>query len=106
MNEELNTRRDVTPNINQNSSKYAAKKIHSEFMELIETNEEKISPIEAISIISEIFNVDLNPSRSADKEQICHRALTYLIEKGDEEDVLVNRLWNFIEVILNCCTST
>ena len=60
----------------------------------------------AVSVLSEIFNIDLNPNRSTDKEQLCHKVLTYLVDKNEEDDVDVNRLWNFIEVIMNCSTST
>ena len=49
---------------NHNTNKLVCKKIRTEFMELIEGEESGlISPILAITVISEIFNIDLNPNK-------------------------------------------
>ena len=53
----------------------------------------------AVSVISEIFNVELNPNKGTDNEDLCHQVLTYLIDSSDEV-VKVDKFWNFILAIL------
>jgi hypothetical protein len=34
----------------------------------------------AISVLSEIFNVDLNPNKNSSNEQLCKKILFYLVD--------------------------
>jgi hypothetical protein len=45
------------------------KKIYNEFIEKV--TDENISPLLAINVISEIFNIDFNPNRGPEQEQLC-----------------------------------
>jgi hypothetical protein len=50
------------PNINKNTNELVIKKIFNEFIDLV--TEEEVTPMVAITILSQIFNIDLNPSKN------------------------------------------
>ena len=55
-------KKEFTPQINSNTNNLVIKKIYSEFTAKVQ--EEVVSPLLAITVLSEIFNVDLNPNKS------------------------------------------
>ena len=54
------------------------RKIYNEFTEKIK--EETISPLLAITVLSEIFNVDLNPNKSLEQEDLCEKILVFIAD--------------------------
>ncbi len=54
----------------------------------------------AITVLSEIFNVDLNPNKSTEQEQICEKVLMFIADTKTET-VNSEILWNFIQTIVN-----
>lgn len=57
-------KRDIIPRVNHNTDKIVLKVIRHEFEEFTKSCQ-GISPIMALSILSQIFNIDLNPKKDA-----------------------------------------
>lgn len=69
----------MSPKINRNTNTLVLKKINSEFKEL--ATDEEINPLIALSILEEIFNVDLNPNKNSSNSQLVQRIIALLAEK-------------------------
>jgi hypothetical protein len=91
-------KKEFTPQINSNTNNLVIKKIYSEFTEKVQ--EEVISPLLAITVLSEIFNVDLNPNKSPEQEELCQKVLFYIADMKTET-VHAEVLWNFIQTVVN-----
>lgn len=52
----------MSPKINKNTNILVLKKINSQFDELI--TDQEINPLIALSVLEEIFNIDLNPNKN------------------------------------------
>lgn len=66
----------MSPKINSNTNNLVRKKILSEFTELV--TDDEMNPLVALSILEEIFNVDLNPNKSLANSQLVQRVLSYI----------------------------
>lgn len=71
----------MSPKINRNTNTLVLKKINSEFKEL--ATDEEINPLIALSILEEIFNVDLNPNKNSSNSQLVQRIIALLAEKDN-----------------------
>jgi hypothetical protein len=91
-------KKEFTPQINSNTNNLVIKKIYSEFTEKVQ--EEVVSPLLAITVLSEIFNVDLNPNKSPEQEELCQKVLFYIADMKTET-VHAEVLWNFIQTLVN-----
>jgi hypothetical protein len=60
-----------------------------------------MNPLIALSILSEIFNVDLNPNKSSANSLLVKKLMKYIAEPNDSSVVTVARLWNFINIAIN-----
>lgn len=60
-------------------------------------SQEEVTPIIALTVLSQLFNVDLNPKKDQQTEGMCERVLSYVEIK---QRVPVQRLWHFIECIM------
>jgi hypothetical protein len=89
----------MSPKINSNTNNLVRKKILSEFTELV--TDDEINPLVAISILEEIFNVDLNPNKSLGNSQLVQRVLSYIAEPKDSNVVTTEKLWIFITIVIN-----
>lgn len=69
----------MSPKINKNTNALVLKKIHAEIDQLI--TEEDINPLIALSILEEIFNVDLNPNKNTNNNQLVQKIIALLAEK-------------------------
>jgi hypothetical protein len=69
----------MSPKINKNTNLLVLKKINSEFSELV--TDEDINPLIALSILEEIFNVDLNPNKNTNNNQLVQKIIGLLAEK-------------------------
>jgi hypothetical protein len=54
----------------------------------------------AITVLSEIFNVDLNPNKSSEQEEMCEKVLVFIADTKTET-VNSEVFWNFIQTIVN-----
>lgn len=91
-------KKEFTPQINSNTNNLVIKKIYSEFTEKVQ--KEVVSPLLAITVLSEIFNVDLNPNKSPEQEELCQKVLFYIADMKTET-VHAEVLWNFIQTLVN-----
>jgi hypothetical protein len=98
MNFEELLKKEFTPQINSNTNNLVIKKIYSEFTAKVQ--EEVVSPLLAITVLSEIFNVDLNPNKSPEQEELCQKVLFYIADMKTET-VHAEVLWNFIQTLVN-----
>ncbi len=89
----------MSPKINSNTNNLVRKKILSEFTELV--TDDEMNPLVAISILEEIFNVDLNPNKNIGNSQLVQRVLSYVAEPNDGNIVTTERLWIFITIVIN-----
>lgn len=65
-------------------------------------NCQNTSPILALAILSQIFNVDLNPKKDSQAEVLCEKILKYITPSGfpkDSSDIPLIRVWHFIEAV-------
>lgn len=86
----------MAPRINNNTEKLVVRGIKQEFDSFVGTQQE-VTPIVALTILSQLFNVDLNPKKDQPTEAICERVLSFVEVK---QRVSTLRLWQFIEAVL------
>jgi hypothetical protein len=86
----------TAPRINVNTDRLVTRGIRQEFDSFVGQNE-SVTPVVALTIISQLFNVDLNPKKDQQTEVICEKVLGYVNSK---QQVRIDRLWHFIEGIL------
>lgn len=91
-------KKEFTPQINSNTNDLVIRKIYNEFVAKIK--QETISPLLAITVLSQIFNVDLNPNKSPQQEELCEKVLFFIADTRTET-VNAEVLWNFIQTIVN-----
>jgi hypothetical protein len=60
-----------------------------------------MNPLVAMSILEEIFNVDLNPNKSSSNNLSVKKLMKYIAEPDNSNIVTVVRLWNFINIAIN-----
>jgi len=63
------------------------------------SNQQEVTPIVALTILSQLFNVDLNPKKDQQTEFVCEKVLGYVDNK---QKVPAQRLWQFIQSVLGC----
>lgn len=57
----------------------------------------------AISIISELFHICLNPNKDEETEELCHEVLVYLLEgdqKNSQSNVRKEKMSSFIKAVI------
>lgn len=69
----------MSPKINKNTNALVLKKINTELNDLI--TDEDINPIIALSVLEEIFNVDLNPNKNSQNHQLVQKIVGLLVDK-------------------------
>lgn len=88
----------MSPKINKNTNALVLKKINAEIDELI--TDEDINPLIALSILEEIFNVDLNPNKNTNNTQLVQKIIALLAEKDNFGAMKVEKLREFISIIV------
>lgn len=88
----------MSPKINKNTNVLVLRKILSEFAELV--TDEDINPLVALSILQEIFNVDLNPNKNQSNGQIVQKVVGILAEKESFGTLRAQKLKEFITIIV------
>jgi hypothetical protein len=66
----------MSPKINRNTNALVLKKINTEFGELV--TDDDINPLVALSVLEEIFNVDLNPNKNTSNSQLVQKVVGIL----------------------------
>ena len=66
----------MSPKINKNTNILVLKKINSQFDELI--TDQEINPLIALSVLEEIFNIDLNPNKNIANNQLVQKIIAIL----------------------------
>jgi hypothetical protein len=69
----------MSPKINKNTNALVLKRINTEFNELV--TDEDINPLIALSVLEEIFNVDLNPNKNSSSNQLVQKIVALLAEQ-------------------------
>lgn len=69
----------MSPKINRNTNALVLRKINTEFGELV--TDDDINPLVALSVLEEIFNVDLNPNKNTNNNQLVQKIVGILAEK-------------------------
>lgn len=46
--------------------------------------EQYVTPLFAVKVLSELFNVDFNPNKSREQEQLCEKILFYIADTRTE----------------------
>jgi len=60
----------------------------------------EINPLVALSVLEEIFKVDLNPYKRGINNLMAKQLMEYLADPSNSAVVLVDRLWMFITIIV------
>lgn len=84
------------PHVNNNTTKLVLKAIRHEFEQFTSDNE-TLAPIVALTILSQLFNVDLNPKKDCHTEALCDKIVKILCGSNSPSSLTrSNRLWRFI----------
>ncbi len=68
----------MSPKINKNTNILVLKKINAEFDQLI--TDQEINPLIALSVLEEIFNIDLNPNKNITNNQLVQKIIAILAQ--------------------------
>lgn len=91
----------MSPKINRNTNALVLRKIQGELAELL-GDEEELNPLIALSVLEEVFNVDLNPNKSAQNGQLVQRVVGLLGEREGQGcgAIRADRLREFISIVV------
>lgn len=87
----------MSPKINRNTNALVLRKIQAELSELI--TDDELNPLIALSVLEEVFNADLNPSKNHANGQLVQKIVALLGDK-DGGIVRAQRLKEFISIIV------
>ena len=68
----------MSPKINKNTNILVLNKINSYFYQLI--TDQEINPLIALSVLEEIFNIDLNPNKNITNNQLFQKIIAILAQ--------------------------
>jgi hypothetical protein len=90
----------MSPKINRNTNALVLRRISSEFGELVAEEEPELNPLVALSVLEEIFNVNLNPHQQSPSYQPVQQLVALLTSHHFEGTVSRPRLWELIALVV------
>lgn len=88
----------MSPKINKNTNLLVLKKINTQFDELI--TDEEINPLIALSVLEQIFNIDLNPNKNIANNELVQKIIAILAQSDNFGSLKSRKLKEFIGIIV------